>query len=1320
MRSQAQQRWNNNPGLQNNPPISTGPLPASANLPGAAPRAAMPTHASPTATGTISGNVYSTVVLGSSNYASTLTVTSTGVVHPATYGANAIDIPTYTANASLTNYGVIEGANNPGGAGGIGVYVGGTGAMITNAGQIHAGNVTTGQGGVGIDVSGSAATITNTGTITGGYGSAGVLLAGAGALLDNATNTYTGQVGSIDSYYGPAVLATGSNETIENAGFLGRDSKYGVSLAGNGDTLSNSGSIFGSYRGAAVLVKGQDEVVSNAGVIENGDSGVAVDLTAGSSSTFENSGAIVGGANDGGAAAMYAAGNNTVIINRGNITGGYSDVTGVIIASAGTTVENFGNIFGGSGIYHKYYGGLGGVAVELTVGGTLVNSGTIGGGRAGGYNGDGGVGIILTNGVVNNSGQIFGAGGNDSYYRGSGGGNGAIGVVVSAGGTLTNSGTISGGGGGYALHGGGSGAAAVYMKGGSVVNTGVILGGIAGGGNGHHRGSSAAGVVLDGGTLTNAGTITGGGGTDAVYCGAAAVTLIVEAGAVFNGGVVGNSHAADVLIFGGSTAGTSSGLGSEFSGFTTIDIATGANWTFANYNTVGSSETLNVAGTMSVTGTLTDAAPILNTGTITADGIVILDGAITSSGMLRASDGGTLNLAKASLSGLSNGTFSGGTLRADTNSLLQLSNNSSIVTDSGNITLDGAGSVIESLDTANQQQITLDSTLDAISAHGTLSITGSRNFTATANAGTFSDAGKLVIEAVTFSAAQLTITAAGVLTGYGKIVGPVSDSGVLQATKRALDLTGSLSVTGGTLMLGAGSEIQASKGLSFTTVNGNPPAKLMGPGTLLTTSPTSIAVGNTLSIGDSANWDNSGKISDAGTIQLNLVKNDTLTIVNNAGASFNLTADTASITWSGSGLGADTLSNAGIFAKTGGTGTSTVDLTMTNSGTVTAASGTLLLKSSVTNSGLVVTTGGATIDMSAGQVTNTGSIVAASGTLLVQAAVTNGAMLVADTGSMFDISGSLSNTGTLDAAGGTVNLKSFVTNTGMLLANDGSTINFTGGTLTNLSGTTLLGGTLRANTSSTIQLANNVSIATDQANITLSGAGATIESLDTATSKMVLLDNTLSSIAAGGTLSVVSGRNFTATANAGTFTNGGQLILQAVDFTATSLVNAAGATLSGFATVQGAVVNAGQILASKGEMSFLGAISNTGTITASAETLSCSGKVTGAGMMIVGQAGTLSLLQGAGALQTIDFQSGGALLDLGAPMQFNAQIAGFGTGGAIDLLGTPATALSYANNVLTVENGAQTVASLAFQGSYETSSFTLTTDGAGGALIKFV
>ena len=184
--------------------------------------------------------------------------------------------------------------------------------------------------------------------------------------------------------------------------------------------------------------------------------------------------------------------------------------------------------------------------------------------------------------VVTNEGTIAGSGNGD-------------GVSLDVGGSVTNSGTISGG---YGIT---SDGAFVYA--GSVTNE--VGGSISGVVNGVETGSGPA-------TVTNEGTISGG--TDSVLFGAGSTNnlLVITRSAVFVG-------AADATAATNSTieltrgTGAISGIGNgQFVGFSTLVADDGANWTLKGANTIA---TLLDDGELEVSGGLTVSTAVDPTST---------------------------------------------------------------------------------------------------------------------------------------------------------------------------------------------------------------------------------------------------------------------------------------------------------------------------------------------------------------------------------------------------------------------------------------------------------------------------------------------------------------------------------------------------------------------------------------------------------------------------------------------------------------------------------------------------------------------------------
>jgi hypothetical protein len=361
-------------------------------------------------------------------------------------------------------------------------------------------------------------------------------------------------------------------------------------------SLNNQGAISGGgggYGGNAMGGDGVDFLASanltNTGTISGGNAGpygtssdqggIGVNLAAGG--TLTNAGTISGGMGG-----EYAG---------GNLKAGHGGPGGDGVSMASGTLTNTGAIYGGTGgtggnSLSGGFGGNGAYGVDLA-GGSLINSGTITGGAGGANGGDyAGAGIFLGAGAAaaNNATILGGQGGNNTGYNlyGDAGffaGNGAYGAIV-AGGTLTDNGTITGGNGGIAASTDGAGRGGVEIKGGTLIAAGTISGGFNG----------------------------GGGQADAVvFVGTAAGMLVLEPGAGFSGIVAGD--AASVLELGASTTATTlTGLGTQYTGFGQISIASGGNWTLPGSFTGGTGDqAVNVAAG----ATLTTSGGVIAGGT---------------------------------------------------------------------------------------------------------------------------------------------------------------------------------------------------------------------------------------------------------------------------------------------------------------------------------------------------------------------------------------------------------------------------------------------------------------------------------------------------------------------------------------------------------------------------------------------------------------------------------------------------------------------------------------------------------------------------------
>jgi len=178
----------------------------------------------------------------------------------------------------------------------------------------------------------------------------------------------------------------------------------------------------------------------------------------------------------------------------------------------------------------------------------------------------------------------------------------------------------------------------------------------------------------------------------------------------------------------------------------------------------------------------------------------------------------------------------------------------------------------------------------------------------------------------------------------------------------AVGSTGTITATAGTLELDFG-------GILGGTIGGTGAGVVQlaaGPG-FVTTGSIAILDGgsfNSLRLVNGADWTDSGTIDDSGNLLLGNGTNVTLAIA--AGGTFDFTADDGNILYGGG----NTLTNAGLIAKIGGIGTSTIGLGFINTGTVEAASGTLRLLAGVTGGGGLQIGAGSTLELASGALGN--------------------------------------------------------------------------------------------------------------------------------------------------------------------------------------------------------------------------------------------------------------------------------------------------------------------------------------------------------------
>ena len=405
-----------------------------------------------------------------------------GTVREGVYAATPADATLEIENAA--------GAEIAGATSGVRAETGGV--ALTNAGSIRGdgrGDGVSAPPDGGVSLSGTSSTITNSGEISGAQ--FGVVTY---PVYDPETDTLTGTI---------------ADTTIVNSGTITGENDDGIRLAGGG-TVTNSGTIqgqtqnaFGGTDGVSIFAHNDQDLAGYTGTLINEEGGVISGIRSGaalsSGGTVTNAGTITGEGQG-----VFIQGNALDGVEREGQTG--------TLTNSGT-ISGTGN-FGGTGA-----GGMGVSFGSNLDTATLTNSGTITSVFAEGVS----QGSLADLTITNEEGGVI-EGGTSGIYGGSEGtmtivnagtirGNGAYDgfdappdagiTIATATSSVTNSGTITGAGGGIT-------SAYVYDEaigdvvglavGTQVTNSGTIVG------------ESNDGVrLIGGGTVTNSGTIAGEG-----------------------------------------------------------------------------------------------------------------------------------------------------------------------------------------------------------------------------------------------------------------------------------------------------------------------------------------------------------------------------------------------------------------------------------------------------------------------------------------------------------------------------------------------------------------------------------------------------------------------------------------------------------------------------------------------------------------------------------------------------------------------------------------------------------------------------------------
>ncbi len=550
---------------------------------------------------------------------------------------------TNAASASITGgqtgVEITRGAGTVVNSGGIagttftGVYLG-SGGSVTNAASA---SITGGQTGVAITK--GAGAVVNSGSIAGSL-YVGVALASGGSVTNAASAAIKGgnagvyvissagtvvNSGSIvgTSFAGVFLKAGGSVTNATAASITGAG--YGIRIVSGTGTVVNSGSVVGTGTASTgVFVSGGGSVTNAAAAsISGGAAGIGI---LGAAGTVVNSGSIAGKYG-----IVLGLGGSITNATSASIAGRN---VGVLVNGAAGTVVNFGRIVGSSGSYQygvllnvggsvtnaasaSITGHTDGVLIRTSAG-TVVNSGSIAVAP-----GQQHYGVLLSSG-----GSVTNAASASITAAWTGVHIGGVETTAGGAGTVVNSGTIVAGTGAYGagiyLHDGGfvtNAASAsitgdfgvVMIAGGTVVNAGTIT-------------SASSYAVLFQGTQSGRLVVDPG----AVFGGKAA-------------GSTSGSDVLE-LASGGST-GTLGGLGTSFTNFGSVTVDSGASWELTGTNTIAVGGAMVNSGTLTLSGaTLTVSGSLVNDGAIVLDPSTLTVANMSGSGSVAISSGSILNV----------------------------------------------------------------------------------------------------------------------------------------------------------------------------------------------------------------------------------------------------------------------------------------------------------------------------------------------------------------------------------------------------------------------------------------------------------------------------------------------------------------------------------------------------------------------------------------------------------------------------------------------------------------------------------------------------
>ena len=735
-------------------------------------------------------------------------------------------------------------------------------------------------------------------------------------------------------------------------------------------------------------------------------------------------------------------------------------------------------------------------------------------------------------------------------------------------------------------------------------------------------------VVLESGSITG-GRMSIAAGASLASAGASSMSA-----ALSSAGEIDVSTGTLALGAGGSIAGTLDGAGTLALSGGTFTAAGGAALSGTGYEQLTNSARLNATVTStSATSTvgstvsfgidaggtlaITKGAVFLDTGTLTL-GSTAGAAAITGPGTLSTASATTIadagtNVSAANLSGQLIWQNSGvvdvfgyasiGASSTDTVSIVNQAGAGFYFTSDDGALIAGAGGheVFTNAGTLSKTGGSGASSISMVvnntgvlgaSAGATLALTGGGVI-----GGTVSGLGTVSLQTQNYTL--------GAIGGAGTLwINGVSGANSATETATAAISAGIIVSNSSTLAIASGKTLTLGGPLTFgetSNVNGYQWGALSGPGTLITTGVTNILDGGSGSnyqafIGGNVTWTNSatGIVTVSGLVDFALNGGTTDGAAINNQGNFDFAGDDAQLLQNQAA--ADSFSNTGTLAKISGTGTSSLSGSLTSSGLISAASGTLAL------------TGGGSI---AGTITGAG---------VVQLYDANFSL------------GAIAGAGTLDIAGGSTRISATETLTATVapavIVQDYATLAIAAGKNLTLGGALTLGETINVNGYQWSEISGPGTLTTTAATTIVDGGNSSV-------GYEAFIDGNITWInAASGTVTVAGQADFGLNGGA---TDGAAIINQGnFDFVGldAQLVMFQGGETDSF-------TNTGTLakLSGANTTTLAAAVNSTGLINAAAGTLSLSGggaiggTITGAGVVQLFDSNfTLGAIAGAGTL----------------------------------------------------------------------------------------